>query len=109
MPLYNAPNVSSGIDDAIVGTITAVPILTPLILLFVFFVVLLGGATSQKRRNGYMDLPMWCTMAGISTLLIALPMTLTSGIIQIETLAIVVSVTILSGVWLFLSRNKNEV
>jgi len=109
MPLYNAPNITGGIDDAIVGTAEAVSIFTPMFLFFIFCVVLLGGSISQKKRTGYMDIPLWSTMAGISTLVIALPLSLTAGLIQTETLAVVLTITILSGVWLFFSRSRNEV
>jgi hypothetical protein len=40
--------------------------------------------------------------------MIALAMTLSEGVIEVYTLSIVVSVTLLSGLWLFLSKNKNE-
>ena len=80
-----------------------------MMLIFVFSVVFLEGFTSQKRRSGSADVPMWALIASLSTLMIALAMTLTAGIIQIETLSIVVAVTIFSGFWLFTSRNRNEV
>lgn len=109
MTLYTLPNITNGFDDALVGLNSTVSIFIPMLLLFVFGVVFLGGMMSQKRRTNMMDAPMWSTVASLSTLMVALPMTLTSGIIELKILSPVVVVTILSGLWLFLSSNRNEV
>jgi len=106
---YNLPNGSAGFDNSIAGIATIVPAFIPLTLLFVYCVILLGGITSQKRRLGTADVPMWSTIAGIATLMIALPMSLITGVISSFVLTIVVLVPILSAVWLFLDNNKNEV
>jgi len=108
MSLYNLPNSTDGIDSIIVNTVTAVPSFIPMFLIFVYFVVLIGGITAQKKRTGSSDFPLWSTMASISTLIISLPLTLTVGIINVPTLAVVVIVTLLSGVWFFMSRNRYE-
>lgn len=109
MSKYVVPNLSSGIDEGIVSIATTVPVFIPMFLIFVFGVVFLGGAIAQKKRTGSMDLPMWATMASLSTLMISLFLTLREGLIHIEVLSIVVTITILSGFWLFMSKNKNEV
>lgn len=113
MAIFNIPNITSagtdtGIDDFIILTIAEVPIFTPMFLLFVFGIVLIGGITAQKRRSATVDLPMWVTMASLSTFMISLPLTLVAGLIDIFTLSIVVSVTLMSGIWLFLDRNRRE-
>jgi hypothetical protein len=109
MAIYNPPNLSSGMDELLIGTVTAVPEFTSYFLAFVYLTMLLGGATAQKRRIGSADIPMWSTIASLTTLLIALPLTLTLGLIQIEVLSVVVVITIFSGIWLFLDRNRNEI
>ena len=109
MSMYEMPNITSGMDDAVVGMATTVPIFTPMLLIFVFFTVFIGGFISQKKRNGFADVPMWAVIASLSTLLLALPMTMTEGIIDLPTISIVVVVTVLSGFWLFTSRSRNEV
>jgi len=78
-------------------------------LIFVYFTILLGGSLSQRRRSGYMDLPLWSAIASVATLVIALPLTLTFGLIDLYTLSIVSAITIVSGLWLFLDKNRNEV
>jgi len=64
---------------------------------------------NQRRRSGYMDLPLWSAIASVATLVIALPLTLTFGLIDLYTLSIVSAITIVSGLWLFLDKNRNEV
>jgi len=108
MALYNVPNISDGVDNFMVDLVAEVPIFTPMFLLFVFGLVLIGGATSQKRRTGTVDLPMWSVLASLSTFMISLPLTLLGGLIDIFTLSIVVSVTLMSGIWLFLDKNRRE-
>ena len=98
MSLYNLPNATSGIDDIAIQVITAVPSLTPLILLFVFFVVFIGGIARQSSRSVTADYPMWSVIASISTLMIALLMSLKEGFIRLEWLVIVIVITIFSGV-----------
>jgi len=109
MSKYNIPNITGGFDTFIIGLNDTLPIFSIMFLIFVFGVVFLGGITSQKRRLGYVDVPMWATIASLSTLMISLPMTLSKGIIEIEILSLIVAMTIISGLWLFTSRNKNEV
>jgi uncharacterized membrane protein YgdD (TMEM256/DUF423 family) len=109
MAIYTPPNMTSGIDDALVGTAGEVYAFTPSLCLFIFLVVLLGGSIAQKRRIGSADVPMWMTYASLSTLMVALIMTLTTGLIQLGTLSVIVGITIFSGVWLYLDRNRNEI
>ena len=107
--LYNLPNATDGIDNIAVQTLTAVPSFVPLLLFFVFFLILLGGSARQKARTGNADFPQWSVVASISTLMIALIMSVTTGIIQLDYLVIVVVVTIFSGVWFFLDHRQSEV
>jgi len=109
MSLYNLPNSTTGIDAIIVDTATAVPIFIPMLLMFIFVTVLLGGSTAQRKRTGFSDLPLWSVLASISTLMVSLPLTLVVGIINVLTLSIVVVVTLLCGLWFFTSRNRYEV
>jgi len=52
MSMYEMPNITSGMDDAVVGMATTVPIFTPMLLIFVFFTVFIGGFISQKKEMG---------------------------------------------------------
>lgn len=106
--LYNLPNSTSGIDQITKDTITAMPNLAPLLLLFVFFVVLLGGSMRQKLKTGTADFPLWMVVASLMTFMVTLILSTTSGIIRLDWLVIVVVITMLSGVWLFLDRRGQE-
>ncbi|HUU88274.1 MAG TPA: hypothetical protein VMX17_11040 [Candidatus Glassbacteria bacterium] len=107
--LYELPNATKGMDDIVVQTVTAVPGFIPLLLLFVFFVVFLGGISRQKARTGTSDYAMWAVVASLSTFMVTLIMTLIEGLIRLDWLVIVVVITIFSGVWLFLDKKQSEV
>jgi hypothetical protein len=106
--LFNEPNLTGGIDTAIATTAQSVPLFPIMILFFVWFVVLVGGAANQKKRIGTADYPFWAVMSGLTVTFLSLLLTLKSGIIDGTTLGIVIAVTILSGVWFFLSKQRGE-
>lgn len=109
MALYTAPNLSDGIDSALIDTARAVPSFPIMLLVFTFMIVLLGGSANQKRRIGTGDYPFWTVLASLTTTFLALLMSLGEGIIDLTTLGIVIAVTIMSGVWFFLSKQRGEV
>jgi uncharacterized membrane protein YoaK (UPF0700 family) len=106
--LYTLPNGTT-IDSITVQTLTSVNSFTPLLLFFVFFLVLLGGSSRQKARTGNADFPMWSVVASISTLMVALILSTLTGLIQLDYLVIVVVVTIFTGIWFFLDHKQSEV
>lgn len=107
--LYTLPNATSGADDALVQTVSAVPSFTPLLLAFVYLLVFLGGSLRQKARTADPDFPLWSVVASLATLLIALILSVSSGVLALDILSIVFAVTILSGLWLFLQRRQGIV
>ena len=106
--LYTFSNSTDGMDTALTETLSGVPIFVPMMLLFVFFVVLLGGSSAQSKRTGSADLPLWSSIASLSTLLISLALSLIKGFITGTTLVVVVVITIICGVWLFLDKSNRE-
>ena len=106
--LFTPPNLSAGIDDAIVETATAVPMFPIMILVFTYLLVLIGGSSNQKKRIGTADYPFWFVLSGLSTTLLSLIFTMVGGIINLAVLGIVVSLTILSAFWFFLSNARGE-
>lgn len=106
--LYDTPNLTTGMDEVIVDLATTIPAFVPMLLFFVFIVVLIGSSTSQRKRAGTIDFAASSILASIAMLLIALPMTMISGLINLEVLAIVITVNILSGIWFFLSHKSGE-
>ena len=109
MPLFEQPNLTSGIDTAIISTAQSVNIFPIMILFFIFGVTFLGGTANQKRRNGYADYPFWAVLSSLSTTFIALLFTMKTGLIDLATLGIIISITIMSGVWFFLSKVRGEI
>lgn len=108
MALYNLPNMTGGMDETLIEIATSIPSFIIGVLVFIFGFVFLSGMATQRRRTGYSDTPMWCLLASISTLMIALIMTLKRGIISGQVLGVVVAVVILSGLWFFLSKGRGE-
>lgn len=106
--LYELPNATSGIDEIAKQTITAVPSLAPLLLVFIWFVVFLGGVIRQNMRNGSADYPAWAVAASLATFLSVLIMSVSSGFINLDLLVVVVVITIFSFVWLALDKRGNE-
>jgi len=107
--LYDFPNATSGIDTIGAQILTSVPGFIPLLLLFVFFVVFLGGIMRQKARIGTADYPMWSTVASMATFFVALLLSVSTGFIDLTTLVITVVVLIFSGVWFFLDQKQSEI
>jgi len=95
-------------DAAIIGIASAVPIFPIMLLVFSWFMIFLGGVQRQSRKSGYADLPQWATMASLGCVLLSLIMSIKEGFITLPTLVIVFSITILSAIWMFLSRGRFE-
>jgi len=108
MPLFSPPNLTSGIDDAITTTAQSVPMFPIMILVFVFLVVVLGGTANQKRRTGNADYPFWFVLGGMTITMIALLFSLGGGLVNLVTLGIVIALTIMFGLWFFLSKVRGE-
>lgn len=107
--LYEVPNSTIGIDQMLVSTQSSISIFIPMILFFVWGLIFLGGIIGQRKRSNYVDTPMWSTLASLTTLMIALPLSIISGLIQLEWLVLIVIMTIMSGFWLFMDKNRSEV
>lgn len=107
--LYNLPNNTTNLDQVLVQTVSAVPGLTPLLMAFVFFVVLLGGSGLEKLRRGTADYAMWSVVASMSMLMVTIMMTVISGIVRLEWFVTAIVITIFCGIWLFLSKRFGEV
>lgn len=107
--LYNLPNSTSGADQIFTDTVSAMPSFAPLLLLFVWFLVFLGGVIRQNLKHGTGDYPAWATVASIITFVVTLILSITSGVIRLDWLVYVILITIASGIWLFLDRKPTEV
>jgi len=108
MSIYTQPNLTGGMDEVLIEVVTTVPSFMIGLLVFVFGFVFISGSATQKKQSGYADMPMWAVMASLSTLMVTLILTIKGGLINLETLGIVVALTIFSALWLFLSRGRGE-
>ena len=108
MPIYTMPTLEGGIDQTLIEVARTVPSFMIGFLIFIFGTVFISGVLIQKRKSGYSDMPMWAVMASMSTFFVSLLLTIKSGLITLEILTIVISVTIISGLWFFLSRGRGE-
>jgi len=108
MAIYNEVNLTGGMDTALTSTASSVAAFPIMILVFIYCSVLIGGATSQKNKSGNADFPMWATLAGVATTMVALIMGLIPGLINLATTSIVIALTIMAGFWYFLSKGRYE-
>jgi len=109
MALYNLPNATSGMDSFLTQTMTEIPTLAPILLVFVWFVVFLGGVLKQKTRSFNVDYSLWSLIASLGTFMVTLILSTITGTIRLDILIIVLVITIFSGVWFFLDRKASEV
>jgi len=107
--LYDLPNATSGLDAIMIQTLNIFPALTPMILLFVFLVVFLGGITRQKIKGNTADYSAWAMVGSLATLIPALLFSVQAGFIRLDWLAIVVALNLLSAIWFFFERKYTEV
>ena len=109
MPIYTLPNATGGIDQTLVSVATQIPVFVPMLLVFVWIVVFLGGSNSQKKRTGNSDMPMWSVMASLSVLMISLALSVKEGLMSLDVLGMVVGLNILCALWLFFDRRNTEI
>ena len=107
MSLYNLTNATTP-DTILVGVSTSIPVFPIMLLVFVWFIVFIGGSQRQTARYGYADVPQWAVLASMSVFLLSLMMTVIGGIISLQTLVVVVAITILTGIWFFMSKGRIE-
>ena len=107
MPTFNFPNGTAP-DEVLISTATAVPAFPQMLLFFTWVLIFFGGIQKQSKRFGYSDTPQWAVIASMATFLLSLVMTIKDGIISLPILMIVLSITILSAVWFFMSRGRFE-
>ena len=107
MAIYDLPNATTP-DGLLIDVASKVPMFGIMILVFAWCIIFLGGMSRQSKRFGYADTSQWAVLASSATLLLSLVMTIQEGFINIQTLVIVLSITILTAVWFFMSRGRFE-
>ncbi len=107
MVTFDFPNATTP-DGALIGLSSSIPALPIGILVFSWLMIFLRGTMKQNQRFGYADVPQWATLSSLAVFLLALIMTVVEGIITLPILIITLSLTILTGIWFFLSRGRYE-
>lgn len=107
MAVYNIPEVNGTGMDVVLSTISGtVNIFTPFLLLFIFCLIFITGYRKQKNETGNGDAPLWATIGGIATSVVALILSTRAGLIDVGTLVITIVITIMAGIWLFSSQDR---
>lgn len=111
MAIYDLPaetslNFTEGADRIFVYVAQQVPIFIPLVLFALFMIVLLGGFFAQKRSEGKGDMPQWFAIAGYITTIAAMLMLLVDNLVNLTTVIITISVSLVGSIWLFFSKDK---
>ncbi len=107
MSTFSLPNGTTP-DEILASASSSVPAFPIMILVFTWLVIFIRGVTKQSDVSRYADAPQWAVIASMSCLLLSLVMTVKEGFITLEVLLVVVGVTVLSGIWFFLSRGRYE-
>lgn len=96
----------TGLDGTLVYVATIEP-LFPKLMLFGFFLVgFLGSMFSQWRLRNRVEFVGSFFAGAFSTLVVAVLMSLIDGLISLQTLIIVITVTIVSLIWLLIAKDK---
>lgn len=107
MAKYDFPTLNNtGVDEVLIQTAESVSIFTPMLLAFIFLIVMVTGYRKQRLNTGVGDAPLWGTIAGVVTTLTALILSLGVGMVDLSTLVIVIVITIVMAIWLFASKDK---
>ncbi len=107
MSLYTLTDATTP-DGVLIGISSSVPVLPIMILVFTWFFIFITGARKQADRTGDADVSQWALLSSVTILILSLIMTITAGLLTLPVLIIVVSITILTAVWFFLSRGRIE-
>ena len=105
MSLYTLPNQTTP-DGILLGISEQVPAFPIMSLILVWFIIFIGGSKRQSDKTGMSDMPQWGLLASVTVLVLGLLMTITAGIISLQTLIIIVAINILTATWYFLSRGR---
>lgn len=97
---YNATEIT----DVFVYTATVVPILIPLVLFAFFIIMLLGSFFAQKRLSGTSDFFASFAVAGYSTFVVSIVLSLADNLISTYIVVITLIVAVVGTVMLLLTR-----
>lgn len=97
----------TSLDGVLIYINEVVPFFTATFLLVIYFIIGLTAYLGSKRFSGQADIFASMTAAGFITFILAIIMTLTTGIINVFTVAIASILLIISFLLLLLKRNRD--
>ena len=96
----------TGLDQMFAYAADTVPLFIPLFLFSFFIIITLASYFSSKRLSNDGDLAASFAVAGFSTVIIALVMSLIPGLIPTTYVVITIAVTVLGILFLFFSKRR---
>lgn len=96
----------TGLDQMFVYAADVVPIFIPFFLFSFFMIITLASYFSSKRLSNDGDLAASFAVAGFSTVVLALVMSLIPGLIANYLVVITIVVAVLGILFLFLSKRR---
>ena len=103
----NASNLNTtGLDNLFVYVADVVPIFFPMMFLSLFIIIMAGTYFSQSRLTGRGDFGGSFAVAGFITTGVAFAVNLIDGVVNTETLGVLVSVTIIGIIYLFINKPR---
>ncbi len=96
----------TGLDQMFVYAAEVVPIFIPLFLFSFFIIITLASYFSSKRLSNDGDLAASFAVAGFSTVILALVLSLIPGLIPTTYVVIVIAVAVLGILFLFFSKRR---
>ena len=107
MARYEIPALNgTGANEILSEVTSAVPIFVPMLLVFIFFVTFIATYRKQRETSTFTDIPLLATISGVITTVVALILSMGTGLIDMLTLTIVIAATIFFGIWLLASRDR---
>jgi hypothetical protein len=107
--LYEFPNATlTGGDQFLAQLVAQIPILPVIFLMGLYFIITLSGSLAQSYKRGYVDIALWSLFGLLSVDLVALLMSLGDGLISGLVLGFCLGLTILNGLWLYLTMGRYE-
>lgn len=105
---YALPNSTGGIDTTLAQSVSAVPALVPLLLVFVWFFIAIGGFNAQRRKEVNADFAQWNLLGMMGVLIISLLLSTGTGLMNLTILSVVIAITFISAIWYFFSKGRFE-
>lgn len=103
---YDLPSTNiTTLEGLLVYEAQQIPILFPMILFLIYVAIAGSGFFYQDKKTGRGNLAMWSSISGLITSTLSFILFLIPGLINLITLVIVVSVTLISAIW-FIFESK---